>query len=93
MVMEKDAFATLGGCSESATATLKVEPPEAVGVPDTTPARLRLSPGGKFPDAIPGIRCNPAGCAQARVYGALITPCWERGLRGDFDGAMKAGLG
>ena len=45
------AFATLGGCSESETATVKLEPPVVVGVPDTTPARLTLRPGFNVPDA------------------------------------------
>jgi hypothetical protein len=51
MVKEKVAFATLGGCWESETATPKEKLPEAVGVPDSTPALLRLSPGGRLPDA------------------------------------------
>jgi len=51
MVMEKLPFATLGGCSESETATLNEKEPDAVGVPDNTPDLLRLSPEGKFPDA------------------------------------------
>jgi hypothetical protein len=51
MLIEKLPFATLGGCWESETATVNEKPPDAVGVPDNTPALLRLRPGGKCPDA------------------------------------------
>ena len=51
IVTGKLALATLGGCSASATVTLNEKLPDALGVPDRAPALLRLSPGGKLPDA------------------------------------------
>ena len=51
MEMGNIALATLGGCSESATFTLIPKPPAVVGVPYKTPALLKLSPGGKLPEA------------------------------------------
>ena len=38
------------GDAESDTVTLKLEVPLAVGVPDSTPALVSVSPAGRLPD-------------------------------------------
>ena len=48
--MLKFAVAVLAvGVSESVTVTVKFAVPEAVGVPEITPAALRVRPAGKLP--------------------------------------------
>ena len=37
------------GVSESVTVTVKLKVPDAVGVPEITPALLKLKPAGKVP--------------------------------------------
>lgn len=51
MVMVNCAVAVRGLDSLSATWTVKVEVPLAVGVPETPPALLKLRPAGKLPEA------------------------------------------
>jgi hypothetical protein len=49
-VMESDLVTEAAGEEESVTCTVKVEVPAVVGVPEITPAELRLSPAGRDPD-------------------------------------------
>jgi hypothetical protein len=48
--MVKSMVAVFGGVAESVTLTVKVKLPVAVGVPDSNPNRLRVSPVGGEPD-------------------------------------------
>ena len=51
IVIDKLAEAVLAGLLESVTVTVKLEVPEAVGVPVIAPLEaLRLSPAGSEPD-------------------------------------------
>ena len=50
MVMLICEVAVTGDDSESATCTVKVEVPAAVGVPAISPAVLRLNPAGRLPE-------------------------------------------
>jgi len=53
MVMLKLLASVFGGVSESATLTVKLNVPSAVGVPKMAPVfELRLKPGGRLPDII-----------------------------------------
>jgi hypothetical protein len=49
----------LGGVAESVTVTVKLKVPNAVGVPESTPAELIITPVGSAPDVI------------AHMYGAV----------------------
>ena len=51
MVTDRLVRAVLGERWRSVTDTLNENAPDAVGVPDRTPALLRFRPGGKVPDA------------------------------------------
>jgi hypothetical protein len=51
-VIDSCAEAVLVGDSLSATDTVKVEDPLAVGVPEMTPALDSVSPAGRLPEAI-----------------------------------------
>ena len=50
IVIDRLAEAVLAGLLESVTVTVKLEVPEAVGVPVMAPVVLRLSPAGSEPD-------------------------------------------
>jgi len=49
-VIESDCVSVSFGEDESATCTEKVEVAAVVGVPEMTPALLRLRPAGKLPE-------------------------------------------
>jgi hypothetical protein len=46
------AVAVLGGVAESVTVTVKLKVPNAVGVPESAPAELIITPVGSAPDVI-----------------------------------------
>ena len=74
--MVKLPVATLGGCSESATATVKYELPTAVGVPEIMPVRARVRPGGGFPDeTFQAKGGTPPLALRVALYGELAIPC------------------
>jgi hypothetical protein len=49
MVMVNACFAVWGGVPESVAVTVKFVVPAAVGVPEMSPAPLRVNPAGSFP--------------------------------------------
>ena len=49
-VIESALVVEVDGEEESATLTVKLEVPVAEGVPEITPAELRLSPAGSVPE-------------------------------------------
>ena len=57
--------AVSAGLPESATCTVKVEVPVAVGVPEITPLALRLNPLGSVPEAKLHVRAPtpPLACS------------------------------
>lgn len=75
IVSDSCADAVTAGDALSATATVKVAVPVAVGVPEITPALDSVSPSGKLPDAIdhvyPGV---PPVALRVVVYELPTTP-------------------
>ena len=51
IIIDRAFVAVSAGVCESVTRTVKLEVPEAVGVPLITPPELRLKPAGSEPDA------------------------------------------
>ncbi len=62
------------GVSESVTVTVKGVAPTVVGVPEITPALLKLKPAGGVPDQLYG-PMPPLACKVAPRYTTLTTPC------------------
>src|SRR5271165_4368389 len=75
MVRFKDAVAVAGVVCESATCTVKLAVPVAVGVPEISPEVERVSPTGRLPETTDQVYGGtPPEAASEALYGTLTEP-------------------